>query len=141
MTENTKRMLLTLTGITAVYFGYRAYQQSQQSAPPLLSPGGTPTTGTLPTATQTATATPGPALATVTPGGIDPTVYATVMSWVNADGRPPVIAFGAAAVPSEFNGMYDIIINQWQPNLPPTPARTAFWNALRNEYDPNHKYW
>jgi hypothetical protein len=146
MTENTRRMIITLGGIATLYFGYKAYQQSQAAAPPAPAlPPGTPTTGVLPTTTQTAAGTAAPTSMPVTsggaPNGIDPTVYATVMSWVNSDGRPPVMAFGAAQVPSEYAGMYDIIVNQWMANASPTPARTAFWNSLRNKYDPNHKYW
>lgn len=142
MDKNTKRMLFTLAGIAGIYLAYEAYTKNQSASLP--PPPVVPTGGTLPVTTQTATATPAPSLSPTSgsaPNGIDPTVYATVMQWVNEDGRPPVIAFGQAAVPAEFNGLYDIIVNQWQTGAPATAARTAFWNNLRNEYDPNHKYW
>lgn len=139
MNKNTEKMFLTLGWIALLYFGYNAYTKSQQAAPVNLPPGGTPSTGTPPITTQTAIPAPPPSLSP-TPAsapGIDPTIYATVMQWVNEDGQPPVLAFGQAAVPSEFNGMYQIIsTNGWG-----QPQYTDFWNNLRNKYDPQHKYW
>lgn len=134
-------MLLTLAGIGAIFLGYEAYAKSKTTTPAIPLPASTPTGGTLPVTTQTALPAPAPSLPATSgngaPNGIDPTVYARVMAWINQDGRPPVLAMGAAAVPSEFAGMYNIISN----NLWGNSSVTDFWNALRNKYDPDHKYW
>lgn len=70
------------------------------------------------------------------PVGIDPNVYSVVMGWVQEDGRAPVKLFAQAAIPAEFNGMYDLITNYWNKNIQPGTAQVNFWNALRGKYDP-----
>lgn len=78
------------------------------------------------------------------PNGIDPTVYATVSNWVVEDGnKPPKVAMQQAAVPAEFNGMYDLIINWWDKGVPVPygSPEQQFWDALRTKYDPTHIYW
>lgn len=70
------------------------------------------------------------------PNGIDPTVYATVMKWAQTDGRGPVLAMAAAAVPSEYAGMNDLITNYWNARVSPGKTQISFWNALRAKYDP-----
>lgn len=67
---------------------------------------------------------------------ITSTVNTAVMNWVNADGRPPIVAMGQARIPSEFNGMYAIIAGGWNP----TDDQRLFWNQLIAKYDPQHKY-
>lgn len=102
-------------------------------APAVLAPG-----AGLPTAPINAIIqNPIAAAAAVTvPNGIDPNVYSVVMGWVQEDGRAPVLLFGAAAVPAEFAGMYDLITNYWNKNIKPGTAQVNFWNALRAKYDP-----
>lgn len=130
--------------------GYLAYVmwQKSQATPTAAQPSTTydPTNG-LPPASGVTTPgivtspVPSQALPVVNnaptiPNGIDPTVYATVMKWAQTDGRGPVLAMAAAAVPSEFQGMNNLIVNYWDANVPPTPAEVSFWNALRAKYDP-----
>ncbi len=144
MDRNTEKALLTLGLIGGIYYAYQSYMAHRYATK---SPTPAPTTPgimpVLPVAVQTAMPAAPPVTQTTlsSPNGIDPTVYSTVMQWVNSDGRPPVLAFGAAAVPAEFAGMYDIIVNAWGKGLNPTTAQSNFWNGLRNEYDPLHKYW
>lgn len=77
------------------------------------------------------------------PNGIPPPQYDAVQQWATEDGRAPVLQMAAAAVPSEYAGMYDIITNFWDKgvtrNLP--PAQTLFWNNLRAKYDPGDAIW
>lgn len=81
------------------------------------------------------------------PNGIDPTVYQTVMEWAaTAPNNPSIQKFAAAAVPSEFAGMYNLITNFWDKGIQPgsNPAyqpEVDFWNNIRAEYDPQHIYW
>lgn len=75
------------------------------------------------------------------PSGISQNVYNKVYSWAYSDGRAPVIAMAQALIPSEYNGMYDIITTQWTTGAAPTTAQRAFWDNLRNKYDPQHKQW
>jgi hypothetical protein len=81
------------------------------------------------------------AAAAVPPNGIDVNTYTVVQKWGISDGRAPVLAMLAAAVPSEYAGMYDIIVNAWGANKPVTQAQTQFWDNLRNKYDPQHLSW
>lgn len=75
------------------------------------------------------------------PNGIDPTVYTVVQKWGTTDGRAPVMAMLAAAVPSEYAGMYDIIVNAWDAGVQITQTQDDFWNNLRAKYDPQHLSW
>jgi hypothetical protein len=83
-------------------------------------------------------------VATVAPGvpaGIDPTVYSIVQSWAIDDNRAPVLRMAAAAIPAEYAGMYDIITNYWDKNIPVGISQTTFWNNLRGKYDPGDPIW
>jgi len=75
------------------------------------------------------------------PTGISQAVYNKVMEWAHGDGRPPILTMAAALIPSEYNGMYDIITTQWATGAKPTLAQKTFWDDLRGKYDPTHKYW
>lgn len=108
---------------------------TQQVIPPLPAPGGQVTADQvlapvpsqqLPVSTLVPTAT----------NGIDPNVYSVVLDWAQTDGRAPVLRMAAACVPSEYAGMYDLITNFWDKNVPPGASQVQFWNALRAKYDP-----
>lgn len=75
------------------------------------------------------------------PSGITQDMYNTVMTWAHADGRAPVIAMADAMIPAEYQGMYDIINNQWGKHATATAAQIKFWDNLRTKYDPTHKVW
>lgn len=75
------------------------------------------------------------------PNGIEQTVYDTVQAWAKADGRAPVLAMAAANNPTEYNGMYNLIVNFWQKGIPSNATETTFWDNLRSKYDPNHQSW
>lgn len=72
----------------------------------------------------------------IAPNGIDPTVYQVVQKWAQTDNRAPVLRMAAAAIPSEYAGMYDLITNYWDQNKQPGTVQVNFWNALRAKYDP-----
>lgn len=72
----------------------------------------------------------------IAPNGIPPQVYSIVQSWAQTDNRAPVLNMAAAAVPSEYAGMYDLITNYWDKNIAPGPTQVNFWNNLRAKYDP-----
>lgn len=142
-TENKTWLWLGLLGVGG-YILYR-HMQSQQTALVALpagtavAPAGQVDASPAAIITQTAAQ---PAAATV-PNGIDPTVYATVLKWAQNDGRPPVLAFAAAAVPSEFNSLYQIMLNFWDTGtrVPNPSPQQQFWDDLRTKYDPQHIYW
>lgn len=69
-----------------------------------------------------------------TAGGIDPAVASVVQKWAQTDGRPPVLAMAAAMVPSEYAGMYSVIVNFWDKNIAPDANAVTFWNNLRAKY-------
>lgn len=73
-------------------------------------------------------------IALASPEGIDANTYSVVQKWAQTDGRAPILAMAAANVPSEYEGMFDIISNYWDTNTPPGPVQTAFWNTLRAKY-------
>jgi hypothetical protein len=75
------------------------------------------------------------------PAGITQDMYNKVMTWAYADGRGPIKVMANNLIPSEYAGMYDIIVNQWGANAKATAAQTKFWNDLREKYDPTHKVW
>lgn len=132
----------------AAYLAYWMWQKSQ-AAQQTTSPqavqfdplNGLPPTGGVTTPGLAVQPVPSQTLPVITnspaiPSGISQTVYSTVMSWAQTDGRGPVLAMAAAAVPMEFAGMYDLITNYWDKNVPPGVPQVQFWNNLRAKYDP-----
>lgn len=134
MAKNNTAILLGV-GVLVVGGIYLYSRSNVIPPPPALLPQ--PVTDNTPMTVQTATVAP----SNLAPNGIDPTVYATVLKWAQGVATPPVLAFAAAAVPSEYAGMYDLIANVWTPGKNPDSDQIAFWNALRTKYDPNHQYW
>jgi hypothetical protein len=144
--------LLIAGGAYGGYVLYQKYKANTATAPPgalpnttaavpnLPAPGGQIVDGQVmsPVPSQQL---PVSTLAPTTPNGIDPTVYSIVQSWAMTDNRAPVLRMAAAAVPSEYAGMYDLITNYWDKNIPPGPAQVAFWNTLRSSYDPGDAIW
>ncbi len=144
--ENSNASNLLAVGLLAGigYLVYRTHQRNQAilvaatPGPTLSETGLPPSTGfpggaAVPSQTfPVATILPG------VPNGIDPTVYARVQQFVMEDGRAPVIRFGAAAIPSEYAGLYDIAVNFWDKNIkvPSGSPQEKFWNQLRAKYDP-----
>lgn len=143
MAEN-KSLLWVLLGGLGLYAAYR-YMKNKGAAPaamqPALSPAGQ--VDVSPPSLLTATP-PQPAIQqSSAPNGIDPTVYATVYKWSEGDGRPPVLAFAQAAVPAEYNTLYEIMTDFWEKGIkvPYGSPQQQFWDSLRSKYDPNHQYW
>jgi hypothetical protein len=115
-----------------------------QEALAAMAPGSTaalPATTTAEGANNPGQTLPVPTVVPTLPPGIDPTTYAAVQKWAQADNRAPVLTMAAAAVPSEYNGMADIILNYWDAGRPIGQTQTDFWNALRAKYDPTHQIW
>lgn len=75
------------------------------------------------------------------PVGITQDMYNTVFTWAYGDGRAPVKAMANALIPSEYQGMYNIITTQWQTGARATSAQVKIWDDLRNKYDPSHQQW
>lgn len=133
------------------YVAYRLYQNyAAGSAPAATIPTSTTLqTTALPTPTGSSGNAPVPsqqipvstASSSNLPSGITSTMYSVVQSWAQGDGRAPVLRMAAAMVPAEYAGMYDIITNAWDKNIKPNATQTAFWNALRKEYDPSGSIW
>lgn len=101
------------------------------------------TTATTTTTTSTTMIESSDASTADAPAGIDPTMYAAVQQWANADGRTPVLAMAAANNPTEYAGMYDLITNWWAKGIsvPYGSQQQIFWDALRTKYDPTHQSW
>lgn len=78
---------------------------------------------------------------TLNPSPISADVAGVVQKWGHTDGRPPVQTMLAAMVPTEYNGMYDIITNYWNKGVAVGQTQQVFWNGLRNKYDPQHISW
>jgi hypothetical protein len=158
MANNNQKGLLIALGVGVGGFALYKYMQSKNGMTiPLntTSPGILPTS-TVPTGTNN-TAFPPPQSGLPAPpitsagrpfeppstatgsnnGAITADVRNTVMSWVQADNKPPSAALAMANIPSEFNGMAAIINGGWQP----TPDQRTFWNDIVNKYDPMRKYW
>ncbi len=148
-----KKDTMLIVGVLLVG-GFIAYEywKGQQAATSNATDTGTGT-AILPTTTNTpadSVVTPTPTTGTNTPvdlngnplpAGITQDMYNKVYSWAYADGRAPVIAMANALIPSEYQGMYDIITTQWATGAPATTAQVNFWDNLRTKYDPKHKQW
>lgn len=138
-----------LGGLVALgYYMWQKNQATAAAASPTIpvSPNGLPAAQTPAAPGEAVVSVPSQTLpvATVSPGipnGIDPTVYAAVQQWAQEDGRAPVLAMAAAAVPAEYAGMNDLITNYWDKNLKPGVAQVTFWNNLRAKYDPGDAIW
>ena len=74
------------------------------------------------------------------PTGISQDMYNTVYEWAISTGKPPIKTMANALIPSEYQGMYNLIKNVW-PSGSATAEGTAFWNQLRTKYDPLHQWW
>lgn len=169
MAKKSKNNFL-LYGLLAVggYFAYDYWKKNEGASvtatttTPLLGPAtaGSPTESPIDTTpvNQTAVISPVETISTQTaaaipagnpvdingkplPAGITQQVYNTVYGWAKSDGRIPVMQFAAALIPSEYNGLYDLITNDWNKSGMATPPQVAFWDNLRKKYDPNHVSW
>jgi hypothetical protein len=153
--KNHTLLWLGLLGIGGVVF-YEWYTNRNASSQVSTEPATTaplvtnPVVSTLiPAATTVAVVTPAAAAqsaaanpqAFVPPNGIDLTVWNTVQKWGTTDGRQPVLNMLNAAVPAEYNGMYNLITGYWDTGKTPTPAMVNFWNTLRSKYDPGDNIW
>lgn len=150
MSETSKTPWLTYALIAGgAYVAYLLWQKNQASAatPAGAPPGTIPVVPILPapggqiTADQVLAPVPDQQMPVATvqniaPNGIAANVWSTVQSWAQTDGRAPVLNMAAAAVPSEYAGMYDLITNYWDAKVAPGPAQVTFWNNLRAKYDP-----
>lgn len=151
------RTLLYIGLALGGYLAYRWWENKQAAAPgapapvvppnasTLINPTNIPSSGVI--APRGNIQTP-PALApistTILPtstSSIDPQTISVVQKWANTDGRGPVLQMAAAMVPSEYAGMYDLIVNFWDAGVSPDQAHVDFWNNLRTKYDPTHQIW
>lgn len=66
----------------------------------------------------------------VIPNGIDPVVYGTVLNWLQEDADPKMSVMAVNPIPSEFQGLYNIIAN----NLWGNASVEQFWNTLYAKY-------
>jgi hypothetical protein len=152
------RTLLYIGLALGGYLAYRWWENKQAATAPgapapvvppnastLINPTNIPSSGIIAPRGQTQVP---PALApistTILPtnsSSIDPQTISVVQKWANTDGRAPVLQMAAAMVPSEYAGMYDLIVNFWDAGVSPDQAHVDFWNNLRTKYDPTHQSW
>lgn len=137
-------ILLGVLGIGGIV-GYEMWKKKQAAAATDTS-GGSASGYLLPPTLTTSPATNIPSTpnnAAASSNTIDPGVIATVKAWAGADGRTPVVAMANALIPSEYNGMYDIITNFWNKGVKVVTPSTQqiFWDSLRKKYDPTHSQW
>ena len=152
------RKLLYIGVALGGYLAYRWWENNKGAAAPgaaapvvppnastLINPTNIPSSGIIAPRGQTQVP---PALApistTILPtaaSSIDPQTISVVQKWANTDGRQPVLQMAAAMVPSEYAGMYDLIMNFWDAGVAPDQAHVDFWNNLRTKYDPTHQSW
>lgn len=139
--KNHTLLIVGLIGIGGIiaYEWWKGSSAATATTTTAMTTTGLPTDGVIapPSSAVTATA----ATPSIPANGIDPTVWAVVQKWGTTDGRQPILAMLAAAVPSEYAGMYDIITNYWDKNVALTQTQVDFWNNLRDKYDPTHQSW
>jgi len=139
--KNQKGLLIAL-GVGVGGFALYKYMQSKNadvvdtSAPGALPPPSNPSTAPGAATNNQTNVAPSTQTGSNT-SAVSQSVYNTVLSWVQADNKPPSAALLAANIPSEMNGMAAIIAGGWNP----TTDQRTFWNAIVNKYDPQRKYW
>lgn len=69
---------------------------------------------------------------------IDPSEIQVIQNWISQLNTTEAAKVNAALpqmTKTEYDGLYDIIVNDWAKTGIATPTQTAFWNAWRLKYN------